>query len=93
MIFTNRKITISGDKASMDKQIVLYRGDREVEVQFEIVYEAIKYRTTNAIESINASFGQLVIQNKSAEIPTVTNVSPTNEGVIIFKFTNFSKII
>ena len=87
MIFTNRKITISGDKASMDKQIVLYRGDREVEVQFEIVYEAIKYRTTNAIESINASFGQLVIQNESAEIPTVTSVSPTNEGVIIFKFT------
>ena len=71
----------------MDKQIVLYRGDREVEVQFEIVYEAIKYRTTNAIESINASFGQLVIQNESAEIPTVTSVSPTNEGVIIFKFT------
>ena len=87
MIFTNRKITISGDKASMDKQIVLYRGDREVEVQFEIVYEAIKYRTTNAIESINASFGQLVIQNESAETPTVTSVSPTNEGVIIFKFT------
>ena len=71
----------------MDKQIVLYRGDREVEVQFEIVYEAIKYRTTNAIESINASFGQLVIQNESAEIPTVTAISPTNEGIIIFKFT------
>ena len=87
MIFTKRKITITGDKASIDKQIILYRGDREVEVQFEIVYEAIKYRTTNAIESINASFGQLVIQNESAEIPTVTSVSPTNEGVIIFKFT------
>ena len=87
MIFTKRKITITGDKASMDKQIVLYRGDREVEVQFEIVYETIKYRKTNAIEDVNASFGQLVIQNDSVAIPTVTDVSPTSEGVVIFKFT------
>ena len=87
MIFTKRKITITGDKASMDKQIVLYRGDREVEVQFEIVYETIKYRKTNAIEDVNASFGQLVIQNDSVTIPTVTDVSPTSEGVVIFKFT------
>ena len=71
----------------MDKQIVLYRGDREVEVQFEIVYETIKYRKTNAIEDVNASFGQLVIQNDSVTIPTVTDVSPTSEGVVIFKFT------
>ena len=71
----------------MDKQIVLYRGDREVEVQFEIVYETIKYRKTNAIEDVNASFGQLVIQNDSVAIPTVTDVSPTSEGVVIFKFT------
>ena len=71
----------------MDKQIVLYRGDREVEVQFEIIYETIKYRKTNAIEDVNASFGQLVIQNDSVAIPTVTDVSPTSEGVVIFKFT------
>ena len=87
MIFTKRKITITGDKASMDKQIVLYRGDREVEVQFEIIYETIKYRKINAIEDVNASFGQLVIQNNSVAIPTVTDVSPTSEGVVIFKFT------
>ena len=87
MIFTKRKITITGDKASMDKQIVLYRGDREVEVQFEIIYETIKYRKTNAIEDVNASFGQLVIQNDSGAIPTVTDVSPTSEGVVVFKFT------
>ena len=71
----------------MDKQIVLYRGDREVEVQFEIIYETIKYRKTNAIEDVNASFGQLVIQNDSVAIPTVTDVSPTSEGVVVFKFT------
>ena len=87
MIFTKRKITIDGDKASMDKQIVLYRGDREVEVQFEIVYEVIKYRISNTIEDINASFGQLVIQNNSSQIPIVTDISPTSEGVVIFKFT------
>ena len=85
MIFTKRKITIDGDKAKMDKQIVLYRGDREVEVQFEIVYEVIKYRMSNTIEDINASFGQLVIQNNSAPIPIVSDVSLTSEGVVIFK--------
>ena len=87
MIFSKRKITISGDKASIDKQIVLYRGDREIEIQFEIVYEVIKYRTSNTIEDTNASFGQLVIQNNSTPIPTVTDVSPTSEGAVIFKFT------
>ena len=87
MIFTKRKITITGDKASIDKQIVLYRGDREIEVQFEIVYETIKYRMSNTIEDANASFGQLVIQNNSTPIPTVTDVSPTSEGTVIFKFT------
>ena len=87
MIFTKRKITITGDKASINKQIVLYRGDREIEVQFEIVYEVIKYRTSNTIEDTNASFGQLVIQNNSTPIPTVTDVSPTSEGAVIFKFT------
>ena len=87
MIFTKRKITIFGDKASMDKQIILYRGDREIEIQFEIVYEVVKYRATNAIESSNASFGQLVMQNESAAILIITDISPTNEGVVTFKFT------
>ena len=87
MIFSKRKITITGDKASIDKQVVLYRGDREIEIQFEIVYEVIKYRTSNTIEDVNASFGQLVIQNNSAPTPIVTDISPTSEGVVIFKFT------
>ena len=87
LIFTKRKITITGDKASIDKQIVLYRADRAIEVQFEIVYETIKYRMSNTIEDTNASFGQLVIQNNSTPIPTVTDVSPTSEGAVIFKFT------
>ena len=87
LIFTKRKITITGDKASIDKQIILYRGDREIEIQFEIVYETIKYRMSNAIEEANASFDQLIIQNDSAPTLTITDVSPTNEGVVIFKFT------
>ena len=90
MIFTERKVTVNNDTATIDKNIVLFRGDREVEIRFTVMYEGVKYRKNsgeNVIEDVNATYGQMVIQNDTTETPVVSLVTPTEDGTIIFKFT------
>lgn len=90
MIFTERKVTVNNDTASIDKNIVLFRGDREIEIRFTVIYNEFKYRKgtdVNLIEDVNASYAQLVIQNDNIRIPVVTPLTPTDNGVVIFKIT------
>ena len=90
MIFTERKVTVNNDTATIDKNIVLFRGDREVEIRFTVMYEGVKYRKNsgeNVIEDVNATYGQMVIQNDATETPVVSLITPTEDGTIIFKFT------
>lgn len=62
MIHTSRKITIDDKQCAIDSPIILYRGDREIEVEFTIVGNRYTFhKDGNVIESTNASFGQLVI--------------------------------
>lgn len=90
MIFTERKVTVNNDTASIDKNIVLFRGDREVEIRFTVIYNVFKYRKNdgiNLIEDVNATYGQLVIQNDATTNPILSNITPTENGIVIFKFT------
>lgn len=87
MIFTERTIKISKDTCEIDKPIVLYRGDYNVEVRFTIIESPFKYTTknsTNIIEDINASYGQLVIKTPNEKPAIFTDVVETNEGSVIF---------
>ena len=87
MIFTERTITISKDTCEIDKPIVLYRGDYNVEVRFTIIESPFKYTTknsTNIIEDVNASYGQLVIKTPNGKPPIFTDVVETNEGSVVF---------
>ena len=87
MIFTERTITISRDTCEIDKPIMLYRGDYNVEVRFAIIESPFKYTTknsTNIIEDVNASYGQLVIKTPNGKPPIFTDVVETNEGSIVF---------
>lgn len=87
MIFTERTITISRDTCEIDKPIVLYRGDYNVEVRFTIIESPFKYTTknsTNIIEDVNASYGQLVIKTPNEKPAIFTDVVETNEGSVVF---------
>ena len=87
MIFTERTIKISKDTCEIDKPIVLYRGDYNVEVRFTIIESPFKYTTknsTNIIEDVNASYGQLVIKTPNEKPPIFTDVVETNEGSVVF---------
>lgn len=86
MIYTASKVTIKNYQATIDKTIILYRGDRNVEIQFEIlesVYRQYKVEGTNVISNLNASYGQLVIQ-KPDYTHILSDIAPTQDGKVIF---------
>lgn len=86
MIYTASKVTIKNHQATIDKTIILYRGDRNVEIQFEIlesVYRQYKVEGSNVILNLNASYGQLVIQ-KPDHTHILGDIVPTQEGKVIF---------
>lgn len=86
MIYTASKVTIKNYQATIDKTIILYRGDRNVEIQFEIlesVYRQYKVEGSNIILNLNASYGQLVIQ-KPDYAHILSDIVPTQDGKVIF---------
>lgn len=86
MIYTAAKVTIKNYQATIDKTIVLYRGDRNVEIQFEILeslYRQYKVEGSNMILNLDASYGQLVIQ-KPDYTHILSGIVPTKDGKVIF---------
>ena len=86
MIFTDRTITVKDNESTIDKKIILYRGDREIEIRFTILDCLFKYRSngsSNLIETTNASWGQLVIANPEQSKVLISKVAATNEGVVL----------
>lgn len=85
MIFTDRTITVKDNESSIDKPIILYRGDREVEINFIIMNSTYKYRSKgliNMIESTEASWGQLVILNSTTSKVLISEESATVDGKV-----------
>ena len=91
MIFTDRTITVQKGVSSLDETVVLYRGDKEVEIRFTL-NESSPFRfgigaEPNIIEKTEAAYGQLVIKAPN-DLPAIfSEVAPTNEGKIVFKIT------
>ena len=86
MIYTASKVTIKNYQATIDKTIILYRGDKNVEIQFEIlesVYRQYRVEGTNVILNLNASYGQLVVQ-KPDHTHILGDIVPTQDGKVIF---------
>lgn len=86
MIYTTAKISIKNYKATIDNTIILYRGDKNVEVQFEIIeslYRQYKMEGSNTILNLNASYGQLVVKKPNHEF-LISDVTETKDGKIVF---------
>ena len=91
MIFTDRTVKVKRGVSSINEPIILYRGDREVEIRFTLKEEAPfmfnKETGSNIIEVSEAAYGQLVIKTPN-DLPAIfSKVAPTNEGKIVFKIT------
>ena len=91
MIFTDRAVKVKRGVSSINQPIILYRGDREVEIRFTLKEEAPfmfnKETGSNIIEVSEAAYGQLVIKTPN-DLPAIfSEIAPTNEGKIVFKIT------
>ena len=91
MIFTNRTITVKRGVSSINEPIILYRGDKEVEIRFALKEKAPfifnKEADSNIIENSEAAYGQLVIKTPNNLPAIFSEVTPTSEGKIVFKIT------
>ena len=91
MIFTERTISVQKGTSSINDTIVLYRGDKNVEVRFTL-NEGSPFKfgsgaSPNIIEKTEAAYGQLIIKTPN-DLPSIfSEVAPTNEGKIIFTIT------
>ena len=91
MIFTDRTIIVQKGTSSINDTIVLYRGDRGIEVRFTL-NEGSPFKfgsgaSPNIIEKTEATYGQLVIKTPGALPPIFSEVTPTIGGKIIFTIT------
>ena len=89
MIFTDRTITVQKGASSLDESVVLYRGDKEVEIRFTL-NEKVPFKfgsgtDSNIIEKTDAAYGQLVIKTPNSLPSIFSEVTPTNRGKIVFK--------
>ena len=91
MIFTDRTIIVQKGTSSINDTIILYRGDKGVEIRFSL-NEGSPFRfgsgaKPNIIEKTEAAYGQLVIKTPN-DLPSIfSEVAPTNEGKITFTIT------
>ena len=91
MIFTDRTIIVQKGTSSINDTIILYRGDRDVEIRFTL-NEGSPFRfgsgaSPNIIEKTEAAYGQLVIKVPDDLSVIFSEIAPTNEGKIVFKIT------
>ena len=88
MIFTDRTITIEDNIATIEKNVIRERGDKDAEIRFTIVESPFKYRSSvNLIETTDASWGQLVILNSTTSNVIISDIAPTDEGRVVLKIT------
>ena len=91
MIFTDRTVIVQKGTSSINDTIVLYRGDKDIEIRFTL-NEGSPFRfgsgaSPNIIEKTEAAYGQLVIKTPN-DLPSIfSEVAPTNEGKIVFTIT------
>lgn len=88
MIYTERKIYIKNGNSSIDNPIILYRGDREVEILFTIIDSKFKFGSSkgNVIDTTQAAYGQLAVSLPDGT-DLFTEIVECQNGVVLFNIT------
>ena len=60
-IYTERIIRVNNNKASMDKDIYIYRGNRNIEIQFTIVDHQFKFKNINMVDKLAPSHAYVTL--------------------------------
>lgn len=87
MIYALAKVTIQNNNtATIDRPIIIYKGDKNIEIQFEIfesIFRQYKTEGPNTIENLGASYGQLLIKKPDYSC-AVSEITETKNGHIVF---------
>lgn len=81
MIYIERTITIDESSAYIEDPIVLYKGDRNIEVQFIIKNSPFKHKA-----GIDLTYGQLIIK-RPATNPIFSEVAKVSSSKVLFVIT------
>ena len=90
MIYRDCTINVKNDTSELDKDIILYRGDREIELYFTIVENQYKYKVSsgdNLIKKTDASYAQLIIKVPNDGVPIFGDITATENGKVVLKIT------
>lgn len=60
-IYTERIIKVNNNTAAMDKDIYMYRGNRNIEIQFKIIDYQFKFKDVNLVEQISPSHAYVTL--------------------------------
>lgn len=84
MIHTIRTITVGQDECVIDRPIMLYRGDRDLEVEFSLVGNSFMFGTDgNVLASMQAKYAQLVVNTPSGS-NMFSDIVACRKGNVIF---------
>ena len=87
MIHTSKTVAVGNQESIIDSPIVLYRGDREVEVEFTLTGNKYTFSNGgNVIKSVNATHGQLVLNTPTGE-NAFSEVTECHDGKVVFVIT------
>ena len=78
MIYTDVVLTINNEISTIDRKIILYRGDKNVEIRF--------YMKGNAFVVLNTIYAQLIINRKSAA-SIFSEPAEIHDNVVVFTVT------
>jgi hypothetical protein len=82
LIYIERTITINESSAFIEAPIVLYKGDRNIEIQFSIKNSPFKHKA-----GIDLTYGQLVIKRPKTN-PIFSEVAKISSGKVLFTITD-----
>ena len=78
MIYTDVVLTINNEVSTVDRKIILYRGDKNVEIRF--------YMKGNAFVVLNTVYAQLIINRKTAA-SIFSEPAEIHDNVVVFTVT------
>ena len=81
MIYIERKIIIKNNEATIEQPVVLYKGDRNIELQFTIENNPFKYKP-----GMDITYGQLIIKRPSTT-PIFSEPAKMSSSRVLFTVT------
>ena len=88
MFYGDRVVTVNGETATINKPVILYRGDYNVQVKFKIMEIPFtqKVSATDLLAGSDASYGQLLIRIADGRL-IFGEMTEINNNSITFTFT------